>query len=109
MRLQRLYEPTLLIGLQIVFDGRGAGKGMCPIGPFAVLVLFEIHDRPERLSLRSGRGKGCKVYLSAFIHNSNGTVGGSKIKSNSEMQILGGPHPPIISYSTDAQSQSESA
>jgi hypothetical protein len=92
-----------------VFDGRGTREGMCPLRAVAVLVLFEIHDRPERLRLRSSRRKRRKMHLSALIHNGNGTVGGSKIKSNSEMQILGGPHPPIISYSTDAQSQSESA
>ena len=67
MRLERLDQAALLLGLKIMLDGRGACEGMGSPQTVSCLELFKIKNRAKRFYLRTKRRKLSKLHLKFVI------------------------------------------
>ena len=67
VRLERLYEAALFLGLKVTLDGGGAGENMSSAGTSSRFELLKIENRTKRFYLGAERQERSKVHLGIFI------------------------------------------
>src|SRR5580698_3256179 len=82
VRLERLDETALFLGLEISLDGRGAGKTKRSARTGFRFRLLEIKYRTKRLDLRAQRRERSELDFGALIQESDGTIGGAEVESD---------------------------
>ena len=79
--LERLNEPSLVLGVEIVLDAGGAGEAL-DLDSAGVLVLFQIEERAKRLG-RARRGReGDQLNRAVGASEGDGAIGRSEVDAD---------------------------
>ena len=82
MRLERLDQPSLFLGLEITFDGGGPGEGVGALWAGAGLGLFKIEDGAKGLRFATEGWERGELDLRVSIDEGNGAVGGAEVEAD---------------------------
>ena len=91
MRLQRLHQPPLLVGVQIALNRRRSRPAVRPLHPAGRRDLLEIKYRPRSQRLRTGKIERSQFHPRIARHQRNRAVRSPEIDSRNTQRLQSPP------------------